>query len=494
MQDWQMIGVVAANTIAVIVFWFGWFKWYHGRKEKHVLDPGSRKILHGEMTNRDFTKRYEARLGRVLDGLDGIFGKGAFHPAGIGVCFGLSLVYTAGSLVAGWGLGGPGNLGDVAFLPPLGNPVLQAVSALGLVVMMSVLAIGVWKSEATDRMAVAWLGRWPVLRDRGALAPWVYRGLGAMPSLGMGTWLGLSGDAGSWGLIILWWGMGVGVVFGWSSVALTVALAVTVVVSLATAVSFAVVGAGAAAAIVAQAGAIPVTISVVIAVVLFGGAANTELASGMLFLLILPLINGALDWLSLGASRFLGRHLQKGKRQWWEILGHGVADLVIAGTTLVVLAWVLAFAVQGYNYLAATPEVPVLFDLGAFLGRVAGPDATLGDRFWVGFLLVSTLAPTAAHLAMVAYAWVAMVPGKGAGDNGIAAILGREGEGAVELVEAGRCATWFALRWTLAVLVAVAGLAALAYGVALVAQTPLAEILKGIAEGGIAAADALWGV
>ena len=119
----------------------------------------------------------------------------------------------------------------------------------------------------------------------------------------------------------------------------------------------------------------------------------------LVFLAVLPFINGLLDTLSYALTLALSR---KGLSTRWAPL-YGLADLALGAVLFVVLGASMVAVLAGLNAISTAP----LYDLAAmFEGLRVSP----GDYWWLYLILFSTLAPTALHLVVAALAvqgWVA---------------------------------------------------------------------------------------
>lgn len=161
---------------------------------------------------------------------------------------------------------------------------------------------------------------------------------------------------------------------------------------------------------------------------LIGSGFVNELAVILLiFFLVLPMINGVVDWASWWVTRRLGAHLlaavatsppaggfavsplgapldgarakpRSAMRLAGVALGHGVVDLVVATLMLLGMALTLAFGFEVYNQLAAWQGKPV-FDVARHIAEAAAAPFTEGA--WLSLMLLTTLVPTLLHLVVV---------------------------------------------------------------------------------------------
>ena len=197
------------------------------------------------------------------------------------------------------------------------------------------------------------------------------------------------------------------------------AVAVVVVATYAATAAYAVAGAIAGSFAVAAAvavglfpkpGAFPGAVGAMVGLASFGaigegGFIGALALSLLIFFLVLPLINGWVDWGSWWVTRRLGAHLLRALdrgagavRLGVVALGHGVADLVIAAGMLLGMAFMLALGFEGYNQLSLLRGEGA-FDLVPYVeGAAAEP---FGEGAWLTLMLLTTLVPTFLHVAVV---------------------------------------------------------------------------------------------
>ena len=124
----------------------------------------------------------------------------------------------------------------------------------------------------------------------------------------------------------------------------------------------------------------------------------------IMFLLLLPLANTLLDWLSLGATRHLLQRLQV-DHGWWHAIWWAVIDLMLALMFLLLISVVLVSVISLANLFAINP----VLDLQAVFDSLRDTSDHASD-FWVYFLLLSTLIPTLVHFALVGGALTRAIP------------------------------------------------------------------------------------
>ena len=120
---------------------------------------------------------------------------------------------------------------------------------------------------------------------------------------------------------------------------------------------------------------------------------------------LLPLANGALDWISLNVSRWFGRGIlaesaSPGALGWTVLLA--LMDLVAAVGFLFAIAWLLAGGVEALGVVLGLP-----LDLETYVREAVAHPWSSG--LWASFMVLSTLLPTAVHfmlaLGALLFAW-----------------------------------------------------------------------------------------
>lgn len=123
----------------------------------------------------------------------------------------------------------------------------------------------------------------------------------------------------------------------------------------------------------------------------------TSLQIIILFLLILPLTNAPLDWLSLGVTRGLLYAIAHEKHSapkalWWALLDFGIA-LIFLALTAVVLTVSVSFA----NWLSIAGGGETVFSLAQVFCDMSNGNALNQDHWWIYAMLLTTLIPTFLH-------------------------------------------------------------------------------------------------
>jgi len=121
------------------------------------------------------------------------------------------------------------------------------------------------------------------------------------------------------------------------------------------------------------------------------------LASYLFFMIILPFINGMMDFISSGVSRVLGRKIESDDT-FRSVLFHFGIDFIAAVLFLLSLAFGVAFATELFDlFVAKTPDL--MINLPEIIER-AKKDPLGGDGLWVSLMLFSTLIPTFCHFVI----------------------------------------------------------------------------------------------
>ncbi len=158
-------------------------------------------------------------------------------------------------------------------------------------------------------------------------------------------------------------------------------------------------------------GAFPGSIGIIIAISsasALGGRGFVEEYSLVLlvFFLVLPLINGGVDWGSWWVTRRLGAHLLRvldggvgALRLGLVVFWHGVADFALAAFMLLAMAFVLALGFEAYNQASLWTGPAHAFDLEVYVDGAAAAPFTEGA--WLSLMLLTTLLPTFLHVVVV---------------------------------------------------------------------------------------------
>lgn len=127
---------------------------------------------------------------------------------------------------------------------------------------------------------------------------------------------------------------------------------------------------------------------------------GTDAAAVVLFISLLPLLNGLADFASCGLTRWLMRRGVAGQTVW-----RGVLDSVAGLGIFLVLGFAIIIVV---HFVRPQNGVP-LADLAAIFDGLADPE-TRGSYGWLLFMLATTLLPTVLHFAVAVAAFFTLYP------------------------------------------------------------------------------------
>lgn len=128
----------------------------------------------------------------------------------------------------------------------------------------------------------------------------------------------------------------------------------------------------------------------------------------LLFLLLLPLVNAPLDWLSLGVTRGLLQSVRSGYHKGLGAISFALVDLLLALVFLFLIAAVLV----GVTFLSNAVSGNTLLDIQEVLAGMSGSKAGDINNWWIYFMLLSTLVPTLIHFALAGGAVTLWAPRK----------------------------------------------------------------------------------
>ncbi|WP_133511456.1 hypothetical protein [Candidatus Thiosymbion oneisti] len=136
---------------------------------------------------------------------------------------------------------------------------------------------------------------------------------------------------------------------------------------------------------------------------------NPELLLIPVFLVLLPLANAALDWLSLGITRGLLYAIDRGRHTGLVALGFAGFDIVLALVFLFLIASLTILLLSLLNLATVAWGGPPLLDLQWLLdGLALEPNAL--EFGWIHFMMLSTLIPTLIHFSVAGFAAVLLLP------------------------------------------------------------------------------------
>lgn len=123
------------------------------------------------------------------------------------------------------------------------------------------------------------------------------------------------------------------------------------------------------------------------------------------FLVLLPLLNLPLDWLSLGVTRGLLQAIVNKTHSSWLALLWALLDLGLAVAFLLIISALMTVTLAGSNWLAGA----TYFDVPGFLSQIRKEPAHV-NNWWLYFICFSTLVPTIIHFFIANLAFFLWVP------------------------------------------------------------------------------------
>lgn len=132
----------------------------------------------------------------------------------------------------------------------------------------------------------------------------------------------------------------------------------------------------------------------VLSLIYGGNFLNSANTSILIFLLLIPLLNAILDFISLTLSRYFSRKILN--ENLFLILFHLILDFLFAVISLILLLVALYYSIELFNAMIGKElQIPIYSML----------DSTLKNPFslenaWITFMLLSTLIPTLLHILL----------------------------------------------------------------------------------------------
>ncbi|MEM7428536.1 MAG: hypothetical protein AAF441_20790 [Pseudomonadota bacterium] len=325
--------ILSALALLVAVAGLIWPSWSKSLAEQ-LDNPADRAGIKRALSAASGFERYQAWIGRWTARFDRWFGPPGGYRA-FDVCVRLALFYPIGLFLLAWLLGGPGELGRVEIFPAIDEFPARLWRA-ALLVALSLCAYFFFANLEK-------------------IIQWIDRSIRRLFGISQESTAPITGVIG----------------------------AVAVAVAAAAAVAIAVAVAAAAAVAAATAGAVAV--------------AAAAAVSSIVFYVLFPLINAALDWLSWRATRYFLSKAKglKGRDALFWLLADLTFDLVIAFGCLVLLVVALPNVLEMSNLIFAWLGWPAITWIAQLEQALAYP-FTRG--LMVTGMLCTTLLPTFIHL------------------------------------------------------------------------------------------------
>ncbi|ABA77572.1 hypothetical protein GQF56_14980 [Rhodobacter sphaeroides] len=390
--DWvESVGKTYSGTITVLALAVGFVAMiFAGLALRPKRGPSEIDLLrdhHGwrkrlDDLNPDWADAWFAGIARFSGFASRLYGERLLSWRAFDKALMIAFLYPIAALLLGWALFDAGRLGESEFLPEglkLWRRTLLLV-AIGLGAgVMYLVAQHYGKIEAAISRYLMPLQKrldnLPVLPSQaGGFSLRVLAGLAPSAALALAAYFAVAGAG-----------------------AAAVGVALSVAVAVAVAVCVGVVGA--AVVVLVIAGAVGVAAVVAGALTFAGNDLLTPPATVLLFLGFLPILNALADFLSIAATRAFLRHIAPGPARphgasLLAVLAGVLLDLVIAATCLLGLLWAIT---AGLDLWAHMRPASLPFDWRAYRASLCAGDLERGTMLWL--MLLTTLAPTAVHLA-----------------------------------------------------------------------------------------------
>ena len=121
---------------------------------------------------------------------------------------------------------------------------------------------------------------------------------------------------------------------------------------------------------------------------------NAQNISLLIFFLLIPFLNGILDFISLSLSRYFSRKILN--ENLFLIVIHLILDFIFALLFLVALVFLLKYSIGLFNSLVDTKlQIP----LATMIDNAINNPWSI-ENAWVSFMLLSTLVPTLLHILL----------------------------------------------------------------------------------------------
>jgi hypothetical protein len=123
----------------------------------------------------------------------------------------------------------------------------------------------------------------------------------------------------------------------------------------------------------------------------------------LLFLLIFPLLNAPLDWLSLNITRGLLQSIRHQHHGGWQAFSWALFDLILALIFLLIVSAILVLAMGYADWLTGDSYLPTI------LSEISRSD-TAKNYYWIYPMLLTTLVPTLVHFILAGAALTLWLP------------------------------------------------------------------------------------
>lgn len=131
----------------------------------------------------------------------------------------------------------------------------------------------------------------------------------------------------------------------------------------------------------------------------------------IVFIVLLPLVNAIMDWLSLGVTRGLLCAIRQGTHSVGAALAYVLLDIVLALAFLVAIVSLTIVLLAAVNAAALHGSGQVFMDLQQLFDGLAADPLAL-EYGWIHVMMLSTLVPTLIHFTVGAAAAVMVLPNR----------------------------------------------------------------------------------
>jgi len=135
---------------------------------------------------------------------------------------------------------------------------------------------------------------------------------------------------------------------------------------------------------------------------------NNILILGILFFLILPLLNAIFDYLSMQTSRYFAQKILYKHTKKFDIFLDIFWDLSVATLLFITLAFSLYYIIDFTNIYLIKDEA-LFIPIEHYKQLILAGNLLHPDILWITLMFVSTLIPTLIHLYLFIYALMAFV-------------------------------------------------------------------------------------
>lgn len=369
------------------------------RSLKTWLGQGTFRLGYKRFLRRLLTRVDIALRSPTETALFGHYYRASWSHGLLSLTMGLALAYPVLSFLVRWTIVGEGEIGEVQVIPSESREWIRAAAFAGFALCVPVVyfAVREWGLFALAGLVLLCVNVFAIAGDFSVAVAAAFAGLFAVAAL-VSQKSAITAAAAAAGAMAgaLATGFGIGT-FATISVAVSVA---------------ALVGIAASAVLNKPGHQSGHPIGLLLSLVFAGFAAICaaiilspslgEISGLLLFLGVLPLLNGVADFASVGMTRWslrLGLRHNLGLSSFLDLLA---ALLIFVALGTLVIAVV--------HFVRPQDGKPLL-ELKAVFTELRNPK-TRGDYWWLFIMLFSTLIPTVLHLSVVILSFFTLIPGR----------------------------------------------------------------------------------